>query len=309
MTTKEKISVARAEGITGGTGLASQVRINKENLFSLTFSFILDEALQLIETPTVKPTIKPFTLPIAFSDAREIFEDDNIGVLDYLFANVVVDAGHITFLPTTQHSQVSFGRLCAFSLQMLPQKSELINPCLGSLKDFPVACDCEVVYSEVNPKFLVATRNAGINLSGESDVPIQYSFDVDEFQGLIFPIKILPIILRNKDFDIFSVAFFEGGYSKIIKSECEKLTIPTNSLLLNQRLDFELCAFQAFAGFTNSLNSKISRKILTNILINQPMQSEAITNLGFEPLINNKLHSSRELFAHREEHFVLGTDF
>lgn len=305
MRTKEKITITRTNFSTEGADLASHIRINKNNPLPEPFSLILNEALQLVEAPIMKPKIEPLTLPL-IPNAPEVFESDNISISNNFLANNVVSTSHIAFLPTTQLLQVSFGGLCAFSLQLTPQKSELPNPSLRSLKNSSITTDSKIVYSEVNSENLVATRSFRIDLSGESDMPIKNSFSINEFESLIFPIKILPIIFRNKNSNITSVIFSKGCYPEFVEAECEKLPIPGNGLLLNNWLDFELSTFQAFTGFANSLNSEISRQPLANIFINKLMQGETITGPGFKTFIDDALHSTREDFIHLEEHFMFG---
>ncbi|MDP2974253.1 MAG: hypothetical protein Q8N60_04330, partial [Candidatus Diapherotrites archaeon] len=303
MRAREKVAITRTQGIAGGAGLACHVRINKDDLLTEPFSLVGDEGLELVKAPIVKPAIEPFSF-LLLSDSLKVFEGYDVSVSNNFFANYVVCASHVAFLPAAQHFKMPLGGLCAFSLQFTSQMPELLNPSLWSLKKPAITTDGKVVYSEVNPDYLIATRKVGVSLSGECDVPVKNPFLINQFKSLILPIKILPVILRNKDSNILPIILREGSYPNFIKIECEKLTIPANALLFDDWLDFEPGAFQTFACFANSLNSKISRQPLSNIPINKPMQSKTITNLSFKTFINSELHSTRKSFAHLKEHFM-----
>src|SRR3990167_4239433 len=92
---------------------ASHKRIFKINKTPFEHSLIVDEALQLIESPIIEPPIESFTFP-NLSYSFQIFHNNNVCVIDNLSAYIVVNPSHETSLPATQRFQSSLGGLSAF---------------------------------------------------------------------------------------------------------------------------------------------------------------------------------------------------
>lgn len=323
MQTNKKIRIPRTEFPTARTGLGSQIRTDKDNSLPSHFGFVLDEALQLIEAPTVKPSVQPLShKPVpTFPNPFQIFHYDCVSTTYDLFADVVVDPSHVAFLSATQSFKLSSGRLCAFTLESSPQILELHNFGLMTFENPAITTDSKVVYSEVNSEFLVATRSAGIfnrcsiagvpsDLSRESDMKEHPTSSIifDEFKGLVSPIEILPITFRNADGKILPFTFNKCGKANLIKRECEQIPVKTDGTRFYDGFLFEFGGFKVFRSLCDSFTGEVSRKPSPQILVNKMMKLESVACLGFKSSVNSVLNSLKKSARHIKQFFIL-TDF
>ncbi len=310
MQTNETGKVKGTEFSAVGTSLASQIRTNLDYSDSFLQSLIFDEGLQLVETPTVNPSIKPFShilvpaLPYSF----KVFHYDCVNIaVDDLFAYVVVDPSHIAFLSARNSFQKSFSIFCAFTMESSPQILELNNLGLMTFEYSAITTDSEIVYSEVNSEFLVATRTRNVNLSRECDMKEHPSFSVfDEFKSLVSPVKILPITFGNTYKKISPFTFNKSSKANLVRRECEQVSIKADRTRLYNWLLFKLSRFEVFRCFSNSLTREISRKPVSQILVNKMMKLKPIAYLGFKSLVNSVLNCLKKNIAHIKQIFTVG---
>lgn len=298
MSTKERIIVTGTKFITATTGLTGQVRTDKNDRLPLHNSFVLDKALQLKETPAMQPSIKPFS-PLNLSYSFKVFQYNRVSRSNNFLADFMIYPAHVTFLPATQLPKKSFSRLCAFTLQFSSQILELNNLSLIPCEKFTITANSEVVYSEVNTYNLVATRSRTVNLSRECDVKKHPSLLIfNDFEGLVSPVQILPVILGNVYRKVLSFALSESSEADFIRRKSEKISVKADRTRLHNRLLLEFGGFKIFRSFSDCFYSKIGGKPLSQTFINKMMQFKLITNLGLKSFVNSILNGFQEDFRH-----------
>ena len=109
---------ARTQLTASMADLGSIIRLDSFNSNPFSFSLVLDETLQLAETPVANPIIKPFSsslLPYSFQVFHNNFVSIEAG--NNLLAYVVVYPSHEPLLPATQLPKKPLGGASAFSLK------------------------------------------------------------------------------------------------------------------------------------------------------------------------------------------------
>ena len=302
MRTIKKIKIPRTNITALRASLGSHIRINKNSSLAFSFSFVLDEALQLKETPMIEPSVQSLAHKLipALSYSFKVLQNDRVSRSNNIFADFVVNPTHITFLPATQSFKPSYSRLCAFTLESFPQVLELHNLGLMTIKDLAIRTDGKVVYSEVNTNyFLVATRNRGIDISRECDMKEHLSFSIfDNLKSLVIPVQVFPIIFRNRDWNILPFAFGKGSNPNLFKRESEKVSVETNRTGFHNWLDFKLGSFKIFRSLCYGFTGKVSRKPLPQILVNKMVKLKSVAYLGFKSFINGILDSLKKSAGH-----------
>ena len=309
MQTSKGIIIPRTEFKAVTTGLGSKVRLYKDNTLAFPFSLVFDETLQLIESPRVEPSVESLahkSVP-ALSYSFKVFQNDNVCVLDNLFAYEMVGMPDIAFLPSRNQFKLSFTGFCAFALQPSPQILELHNLGFGSFEDNSLACYSEVVYSDINTHNLaVATRSGGVDVSGKSDMKKHPTFFIlNNLKSLVSPVKIFPIIFRNVYGNIFSLLGYKSGNPNLFKTESKEISIEADWARFNNGLLFKLNSFKVFRSLCYGFTSKISRKPSSNILIGKMMKFKPIAYLGFKSFINSVLDCLKKCIAHIKQFFVV----
>jgi len=302
MRTRKTIEIPRTEFSAVGTGLRSHIRTDKVNSLSFSFSLVLDEALQLVETPAIEPSVQSFThkLVPALSYSFKVLQNDCISRGNNILTDFVVDCSYITFLPSRNSFKLSSGRLCAFTLQSFPQIIMLHNSGLMTFEHLAIRSDSKVIYSDINPNyFLVATRSSGVDISGECDMKEQSTFSVFyNFKRLVSPVKIFPVILGNAYSNIFSLSWSKSGNSNLFKAKSEKVSIEADRTGLHNRLLFKLNSFKVFRSFGNSFTGKIGREPLSQIFIDKMMELKPIAYLSFKSFVDSILNSLKKCITH-----------
>jgi len=307
MRTIKKIKIARTDKTTGGAGLRSHIRLDKLNNFTFSFSFVLDKALQLKEAPVVEPSVKSLALA-DLADSLEIFHNNHISTADNILAHNMVVVPHKAFLSATQLPKKSFGRFCAFALQPFTQVVELSDLGFWSFKENSLACNSEVVYSDINTNyFLVATRSSGVNISGKCDVKEQLSFSVlDDFKSLVIPVNVFPVVFRNFYWNILPLSWNKGSNPDIIKGEIKKVSIEAYWAGFNDRFDFKISAFKIFRSFCYGFTGKVSRKQLSQIPVNEMVKPVSVDYSGFKSFVNRILDSLKKSAGHIKQLLIIG---
>jgi hypothetical protein len=323
MRTRKTIEIPRTYTSAVGTSLGSHVRIDKDDSLSFSLCLVLDEVLQLKETPMIEPSIQSFSHKLipALSYSFKVFQYDCVSRSNNLLADFVVHPTHIAFLSARQSFKLPSGGLCAFTLESSPQILELDNLGLVASKNPAVRTDGKIIYSEINTEISVATESAGVfnrchglpqvpsDLSGESDMKEHPSFSIsDNLKSLVFPIKIFPIIFGNINAKILPLAFDKGGKANFIKRECKKVSVEADRAGFHNWLPFELSGFKIFRSLGNGFTGKISRKPLPQILIDKMMKLESVAYLRFKTFINSILDSMKKSIGHIKQ-LLVHSDF
>lgn len=304
MQTIKKVKVSRTNKTTRGTSLRSHVRIDKINNLTFSFSLVFDKALQLIETPTVHPSIKSlsfYNLTYSF----KVFHHNYVSVADNVLANYMVVVPHKTFLPTGQLPKQSPRRFCAFALQPFTQVVELNNLGFGSLKNNSLASYSKIVYSEINTQNPVATRSWSVDPSGKSDVKKQSSFPVlDNLKSLVLPIQIFPVVFWNIYLNILPFEFCESGKPYFLKGESKQVSVEVDWTGLDNWLNFKLGSFKIFRSLCNGFASEVSRKPFSEVFVDKMMKIKSIAYFDFKSFVDSVLNCLLESVGHIKQLFI-----
>jgi len=276
------------------TELGSVVRFNTDNFNSLSFSFVLDETLQLIERPIANPIVHSLSSSL-FSYSSEVFHHNFVSVKigNDVFTHVVINPSHITIFPTTKLFQKTLSRPCAFGLQFRAQISKfpfdlfdfmrIIKPAVGS--------DSEVVYSEVNTKntFLRSVVN-GINLFGKSEKKETSTSLVHSKQTLIdIPTEVFFVAVRDRELD-FDSAFDCSDAQDIVfeRSRAGKVISQRSPLDKWLRLGF----LEHTTGLFDARNSKLALQTeRTQMFVNERVEFDVVFDLFVPSRIDTELQS------------------
>ena len=285
-----------------GTGLGSKVRTNFNYFNSLSFSFVFDEVLQLVETPTIKPEVKSLAFP-DFSYSFDIlqYNSSSITVANNLFADVVVYPSLETSFPTRNFFEKFPSRVSAFGLKFCPQSLEFepIGFNFIPAKKLPIACYSNMVYSDINTNLKSVRNLVDVDISGKSNVKEEPAFLVKSKQSsLVTPREIFKVIFWNGYRNIYS--FLNSRKSNIIFSESK------SSLIKIKRHHFLKYWFRTLIGFDrfkglrsnsigvyNELRGQF--KSFSCLVIAKMVKVISVMDVGFKSLIRNILNSFRVL--------------
>ena len=297
MIANKRRKITRTQFRAVGAGLGSQVRVDKQNLLTSEFSLVFDEALQLEETPAMQPSVESLTSSNT-SYSFQVLQYNCVSLADNLFAYNVVEPSHVTFLPARDFFQKSLGGLCAFSLESFPEIVKLHQFGLWSFEHLAVACNSKVIHSEINTNKLVATRS-WLDLSREGNVEEHSSFFIhDNFQCLITPVKILPVVFGDFDRNVLSFSFVEGSKPNFVRGESKQFPVEGNRAGLDDWFDFQFSRLKIFRSLANGFNAKVSGKPLSQVFVDKIVQLKFIAYLRFKAFVNCILCSFEKGLAH-----------
>ena len=182
--------------------LGSVSRLHFDNFNSSSFSFVLDEALQLAEAPVAYPVVHPSS-SVSFPDSFEVFQDNLVSVEigNNVLAYSMINPSHEPLLPARNLPKKTLGRSSAFGLengtQVLESSFDLLG-FVGIIKP-AVTCDSKIIYSEVYAKnSLLQSRAVSNDLFGECEQEEASAFLVDSQKALAhFPSEISLETVRN----------------------------------------------------------------------------------------------------------------
>ena len=186
--------------------LGCVVRFNPINNNSLSFSFVLDKALQLEEAPITENPIHSFSFSL-FPDTFQVFHHNlvSIEVGNNIFAYVVVCPSHEPFLFSRDFFKQSSGTSCAFGLKFTTQIFELSFNSLHFSRIIKpaVTTDGEVIYSKVNAQNNVLRTTvllSGSNLFRESEQKETSAFFINSKQTFLnIPTEVFFVTVRDSE--------------------------------------------------------------------------------------------------------------
>ena len=266
------------EFMASGTGFGAIMRWNGSENATFPNDFIFHEILELIESPIGEQSVQ-FLSPIPFSNATQVFHDNNIACIDAsdnLCANPMVFSLHKPCLSTPETFEMPLGGFCAFRLKYTPQPLDFSNMTFNSFENLFIGSGGEVVNTDINPYNLrVQVRNRGINIFGNNHIKIQFFSNSAKSSTCNTPIAVSPeIILRNIN-DKFHSAVNSGKRTLARKIKGIGTLVVLNSKLLG-KISFSVFASTlgfkgGFDRFTAQLRAKFGE--ISNIGIRSLMQN------------------------------------
>jgi len=291
-----KISTGtRTEQSASGADLARVVRLDLLNYDAFHVGFVGYEALQLIEAPVANPIVNSLS-SVLFSYSFEVFQNNlsTIKVFDDVFADVMINPSHITSFSSANPSKKTLGGASAFTLELSSEILEF-SLCLlhnTTIKEPCSACDCEVVYSEVNAQndtLRATVLLNGINLFRESENEKASVLPINPENALAdFPVKIIFVASRNFELELLPV--LEQSQNQDITFE---IGTPWEVVFDRSLLDdwLSLCLLNHSTSLTDAGNCELSRQRLPKMLIDKRMKLNIIPNAFFPSFINTELQS------------------
>jgi hypothetical protein len=307
-----KISIGTRTQVSAlGTDLRSIVRLNLFHNDAFHVGFVLDKALQLKEAPVTNPIIHSLS-SVLFPDSFEVFHNNlvSLEVGNNVFAYVVINPSHITSFSSRDFFKQSLAGTSAFSLELSPEIFESSFGLLHNttIKEPCVACDCEVVYSEVNTQndtLRATVLLNGINLFRESENEKASAFSINPENALAdFPVEIFFVAGRNAELELLTG--FEQSQNEDFSFEIST----SRKIILDARsLDdgLSLCLLNHSASLTYASNSELSRQSLPEMLVNKGMELNIIPNLPAPSIIDAELQSLSISFD-GSDYFISGVN-
>jgi hypothetical protein len=206
----------------------------------------------------------------------------------------VINPSHITSFSSRDFLKQSLAGTSAFSLELSPQEFKSSFGLLNNttIKEPCVACDCEVIYSEVNTQndtLRATVLLNGINLFRESENEKAYAFSINPENALrYFPVEIFFVAGRNVELELLTC--FEQPQDKNIAFEVSTAgkVVSDGSLFDNW---FVFSFLDHSASLTYASNSELRWQGLPEMLIDERMEFNIIPNLPAPSIIDAELQS------------------
>ena len=277
--------------------LRGVVRSYSLNSNSISFSFVLDKTLQLVETPVANPIVHnpssslfPYTFKVFHHNLVSVKLGNNV------FAYIVVNPSHITSFSSANLPKKTLGGKSAFGLQFTTQIFELPF----NLLDFSriikpaVRTDGEVVYSEVNAQNTVLRTNVLLNDSNlfreskEKETSTFFIHPKQAFNNL--PTEILFVAGRNVQIEL--LPNFEKSQNQCVAFDISTSgeVIP-NTCSVYDWLGFSLLNHSTSLSHTSYCYLGRELESLPNLTIDSIMQFKVLSNFVFPSIVDAELQS------------------
>ncbi len=281
---------------TSMADLRGIVRLDPNNFNTSLNSFILDKALQLIETPVTNPIVhnSPSSL---FPYSFEVFHNNlvSVEVGNNIFTYTMVYMLHPTSFSSREFSKQSLTGTSAFRLKFGTQIlefpfdlfdfSRIIKPAVRS--------DSKVVYSEVNAKnssLRATVRLRDSNLSRECEDKETSAFFIHPKQALTnFPTEILSVTCRDVKVELLPT-FKQPNNQSISFDISTSWEVVSNRSFFDDWLTFSL--LNHTTSLPHASDSYLGRQFesFPNCLIDGIMQFEVLSYFMFPSIINTELN-------------------
>jgi len=298
MRTRKTTFGTRTNLSTSMADFGSVIRFNSNNFYSLSFSFVLDEKLQLVETPITQNPIK-FSAFSLFSYSFKIFHHYFVSVEigNNTFTYIMVYPCHKPFFTTAKLFKESLSTSCAFGLKFRTQIPELsfdLFDFRGIIKP-AIRTDGEVIYSEVNAqnsRLQATVQLRGINLFGECENEETSTFFVNHKQTFLnIPSKIFFITFWNSERN-FNSAFDCSETQNIVLEGSRTWEIISHTYSFNYWFAFS--SFNHTTCLFDTSDSELSLQThIFKFFIDERMKFDIIFNLFIPSSINTELQSFR----------------
>lgn len=286
----------RTNSATSMTDLRSVIRLNSNNLDAQSFSFVLDEVLQLIETPVANPIVHSFSSS-DFPYSSEVFHNDFVSIKfgNNLFTYVVIYPLHPTVFSSTKLLKKSFSRSSAFSLKFGTQISKfpfnIFN--IRGIEETVIRSDSKIIYSKVNTKNFFLQRAFSIDFSRKTKQEEASAFFIGSqqtFSNIPF-IEVLFITIRDCERN-FNSSFDCSNAQNIVLKGSAARKIVSHRTIINNWLGFSSLDHPTSLFYTG--NGELCLKSsLTQELVDKWMQSDIVFDFALPGLINTELQGFR----------------
>jgi len=280
---------------TSMADLGCVMRWDSDNFNTIHPSFVLDEALQLVETPVTNPIVH-FLSSIPFSNPFEVFHHYFITfkVGHNVLTDVMIHPSHITSFTPTQLLEKPLTGACAFGLQFTTQVFEfpfdLLDLC--RLIEPAVRTDSKVIYSEVNAQNNVLRTTvllSGIELFRECEYKEAPAFLINPKQALLdIPTEIPFIAFRDTELELLPT-FEQSQYKNIPLDVSTSWEIVSNICSFDYRFGFRFLDY--LASLLNTSDSKLGWEFesFPNSMINSIMEFKILSDFMLPSIVHTEL--------------------
>lgn len=301
MGTNKKTRRTGTERTASTTSLRSQVRIDFYHVDSSLQRFVADEFMQLVEAPAVKPEVH-LSASMHLPDAFEVFKDDGscLAVVNYGFADDMVPVSLETSLPARNLLEEFLCGASAFALEPCSQTLELESVFFDftSTKELFSAGDCDVVYADVNTQLKSVRIRLDVDISGKQNMQKHLALVTKDSSCLSRPVKILPVVLWNFDWNGDSSFRSRELNFVSVESECSFVEVERHEFLEGW-LDFELGGFECLRSNSVSVDDELAWQVELSscVSIAEMVQPIPVVDFGSEAPVSNIVNSSA-VFVH-----------
>jgi hypothetical protein len=250
-------------------------RVDYYNGFANSLSLIPEKLFKLVKAPVVKSSGKFNSFGSALNSyAVQILNSKNImGHSHNFLRDTVVDFRYKPFLFSADLPEKSFSRASAFVLKFCSKVCVLCSHVFYRLaiEKFVIRGNCNVYYPSVDSKKTASRRFGGLFTNGNMKVKRILLSIIAKCRSSKFPIKILPVVFRNRKSGFHSP--FNGCKCNSFLREVDvanSLVIPDSGILFALR---ELLKFNSFKCFTGNISDSLKdrtrqfRILTTNIIV------------------------------------------
>jgi hypothetical protein len=295
MAGKTTLRGTRTKLTTSVADLGSVVRLDPIHNNSFSFSFVLDEALQLKEAPITKNPIHPLSFSL-FPDSFQVFHNNlvSIKVGNNVFTYTMVYVLHPTSFPTTKLFEQSLSRPCAFRLKLGTQIFELLFSSLDFSRIIKptVTTDGEVVYSEVNAQNNVlrtVVLLSGSNLFRECEQEETSTFFIHPEKALSnIPTEVFLVAVRDSEFELLPT-LEQSQYQSIFFNVCTSWEIVSDRCSFDSWLGFSLLDHSTSLSHTSDCYLSRKFETLSNCMVDSIMEFKVLSDFMLPSIINTEL--------------------
>lgn len=271
--------------------LGSVFRIDHDYFNSLSLCLILDEELQLVETPVANPIIHSSSFSL-FSYSFEVFHHNLVAAefSNYLFADIMVYPLHPTSFSSGEFLEQPLAGTSAFALKFGTQIFELSFNMFdfGGIIKSVDACDSEVIYSQINTENNISQSIVnGINILTESEQKENSAFFIHSQEAFAyFPREVFFVAFRDIEFEL--LPFVNQTQNKNVPFEvCASLEVVPDRSVIDNWFGFSFLDHPA--GLFDAGNSELRRQSLPQSFIHERMQFNVISDIILPCSINTEL--------------------
>ncbi len=302
-----------------GTFLTGIAGVNGYNRFTSSFSLVSQKLLKLVKAPIVKLSGELRSSdPALNSYAAQIFNSEHIkGHSRNFLGDVMVNPGYKPFFLSANLPKKFFSGMCAFALKLCSKVCVLCPHVFDgfAVEKFVIGSNRDIDNPSINPKNLVSI-NRFRRLISDSYMQVKsiLLFVVAECGGSEFPVKILPVIFRDRENGFYPA--FSGRKGNNLLGEVDitnSFIVSDSGILLALR---EFLKFDSFKSFTGNISNPLkdrarkfrifSADIVVSSMVDRYLTASIVLKTVFSNLIK---HLIAELHGLSESFFVLLRQF
>ncbi len=279
--------------------------------FSSSFSLISEKLLKLIETPVVKFSGKLNSFSSALNSyTGKVFNSEYIERHSHNFLrDVMIYPGNKPFFLSTDLPKKLLSGTSAFALEFR-SKVCVLSPYIFdrlAIEKSIIGSYCNINYPPINSKNLITGRFGRLFSDSYMQIKSILLFVIFKCGSSQFPIKILPVVFRNRERSFYSA--FSGCKSNNLFREVDvanSFVISDTRELFDSGKFFKLDTFKSFTGsISNPLKNRAGKlwiftsDVIVSSMMDRYFTASMVLKTIFSNLIKDtvaKVHGLSESF-------------